>query len=105
MFRGSFCGSGFFLPELRSGEGLAREVEGDGEGVRLGAGDGELRRDPPVEGRIWVVVVVSAVERESVGGGVFADTIPGIFATKKKSERLKLFKRRERKEEIKEQGG
>lgn len=75
-----FCGSGFFLPELRSGEGLTREEEGEGEGgARFGAGE---------EGRIWVVdggvVVVEGgvvVERESVGGGVFAETIPGIFIT------------------------
>jgi len=67
-------GSGFFFPELRSGEGLTREVEGEGEGVRFGRG--ELTRDwELVPGRIWV----SDVGTERVGGGVLADTRPGIL--------------------------
>lgn len=71
MLMGS--GSGFFFPELRSGEGLTREVEGEGEGVRLGTG--ELTRDwELVPGRIWV----SEAGTERVGGGVLADTRPGI---------------------------
>ena len=34
-----FSGGDFFFPELRSGDGLASEVEGDGEGGLRGAGE------------------------------------------------------------------
>lgn len=45
----------FFLPEPRSGDGLAREVDGEGEGGRLGAGEavlGMLDSDLSALGRI-----------------------------------------------------
>lgn len=43
----------FFLPELRSGDGLAREVDGDGEGGLLGAGEADLGLLGSAVDRIW----------------------------------------------------
>lgn len=79
----------FFLPpELRSGDGLIREVEGEGEGVRRGIGEYFL-------GVGFVVSDCSGVARfgasvdppttDSRGGGVLFDTIPGMVAFAGKS--------------------
>ena len=43
----------FFLPELRSDDGLAREVDGDGEGGLLGAGEAGLGLIGSAVDRIW----------------------------------------------------
>lgn len=65
------------MPELRSGEGLAREVEGEGEGVRFGAGELGRGLTGPVGVRVRVSPEVGGTD--SAGGGVLAETRPGIF--------------------------
>lgn len=72
----------FFLPELRSGEGLAREVDGDGEGGRLGAGEvvlGLMDSDRSGVGRIWERLSSGTVIRSGgTSGGVLSETKPGM---------------------------
>lgn len=73
----------FFFPEVRSGDGLAREEEGEGEGGRLGAGEAVLGSELV---RIWVVVSSGTeIRRGGVSGGVLTETRPGMFDGKKDS--------------------
>lgn len=82
------CFSGdFFFPELRSGDGLAREVDGEGDGGRRGTGEvsfGLMDSDRSVEGRIWwwLEFASSGTVMRSGGasGGVLTDTNPGMAA-------------------------
>lgn len=74
----------FFFPEVRSGEGLAREVEVEGEGDggrRGGAGEVVLDWDRSGVGRICELVSSGTViRRGGASGGVLTDTKPGILA-------------------------
>lgn len=96
LMAGSGC---FFLPELRSGEGLAREVEGEGDGV-LFFGIGELTREE-LPGRIWVSVVGGS---ERFGGGVLADTMPGIFGGRNVGNFQRRERERKNRKELKNEG-
>lgn len=76
-----FSGGDFFLAEPRSGEGLAREVEGDGEGGRRVAGELDFGSDLTACDRIGVCGWSSGTVIRSGGasGGVLTETSPGIF--------------------------
>ncbi|KAL2470741.1 hypothetical protein Adt_38877 [Abeliophyllum distichum] len=77
-----FSGGDFFLPALRSGEGLAREV--DGEGGRRGAGEldfGLMGSDLVGSGLIEVCGSSgNAIRNGGASTGVFTDT---AFSQKK----------------------
>lgn len=77
----AFSGGDFFLAEPRSGEGLAREVEGEGDGGRRVAGELDLGSDLMVSGRIgvWGGSSGTAIRSGGASGGVLRDTKPGIF--------------------------
>lgn len=72
----------FFFPELRSGEGLALEVDGDGEGGRRGTGEvvlGLIESDLLGVGRVGVGVSFGTVIRSGgASGGVLTETRPGM---------------------------
>lgn len=76
-----FSGGDFFLAEPRSGEGLAREVEGEGEGGRRVAGELDLGSDLRVCDRIgvWGGSSGTVIRSGGASGGVLTETKPGIF--------------------------
>lgn len=75
----------FFLPELRSGDGLAREVDGEGEGGRRGIGDvvlGFMGSDRSELVRIWWLFSSgTAIRSGGASGGVLTETRPGMVTT------------------------
>lgn len=81
--RGDFSGD-FFLPELRSGEGLAREVDGEGEGGRRVRGDDAVLgfdgSDLSVVDRIGAGDGSdgTVIRSEGASGGVLTETRPGM---------------------------